>query len=317
MTRMFHGTPYSICSPMLALHRKSRGTLRVCGAGTGEQGASAYDEGQLTRSIGKGATQSTLPVGTAFGGKSKIADYVWKRIGNPRNAIEPFAFSAAWMLRRPEPGAIETINDLNAYVSNFWRAIRADPEVVAAHADWPVNECDLHARHRWLVQSHESQHRLQAVRDDPEAYDAKIAGWFCWGACAWIGSGWCDTQQLPHIADAGQGIAQQLPDMDGDRGVLGSAGDSNHAKRPQLADAFSRGRGVNGNDAAGTCELRRQWLIGWFNRLADRLRHVRVCCGHWARVCDSPSTLTRLGTTGVFLDPPYRHTIDGQENRTK
>ena len=43
--------------------------------------------------------------------------------------------------------------------------------------------------------------------------------------------------------------------------------------------------------------------------LADRLRPVRVCCGHWARVCDSDSTMTRLGTTGVFLDPPYAHDV--------
>jgi hypothetical protein len=40
-------------------------------------------------------------------------------------------------------------------------------------------------------------------------------------------------------------------------------------------------------------------------RLADRLRLVRTCYGHWSRICDSDSTMTRLGTTGVFLDPPY------------
>ena len=39
--------------------------------------------------------------------------------------------------------------------------------------------------------------------------------------------------------------------------------------------------------------------------LSDRLRTVRVCCGDWIRICDSPSTTTRLGITGVFLDPPY------------
>jgi hypothetical protein len=34
-------------------------------------------------------------------------------------------------------------------------------------------------------------------------------------------------------------------------------------------------------------------------------------------VCDSDSTLTRLGLTGVFLDPPYRKRLhDGTENRS-
>jgi hypothetical protein len=32
---------------------------------------------------------------------------------------------------------------------------------------------------------------------------------------------------------------------------------------------------------------------------------VRVCCGDWSRACSSDSTLTRLGLTGVYMDPPY------------
>lgn len=86
--------------------------------------------------------------------------------------------------------------------------------------------------------------------------------------------------------------------------------------RPQLADAFSRGRGVNGNDSAGTCAARRAWIEDWMQRLSDRLRPVRVCCGDWDRVCDSYSTTIRLGTTGVFLDPPYRKRLhNGKRNR--
>jgi DNA adenine methylase len=60
----------------------------------------------------------------------------------------------------------------------------------------------------------------------------------------------------------------------------------------------------------------RSWLLGWFGRLADRLRNVRVCCGDWSRVCSSPSVLTRLGPTAVFLDPPYPRTrADGSRSR--
>jgi hypothetical protein len=164
----------------------------------------------------------------------------------------------------------------------------------------------------------------------------------------WIGSGWCEEQQLPHL-DPTRGVLGQRPDAeafaDAHRpqlcnsnqtagpGVLGHAkrprvpssangwapGVINghpDSHRPQLADAFSRGRGVHGNDGLSACEARRAWLTDWMRRLADRLRPVRVCCGHWMRVCDSDSTLTRLGTTGVFLDPPYRKTLqDGTPNR--
>lgn len=391
---------------------------------------------------GLGPLKAPFP---AFGGKSRIADEVWRRFG---------------VVTGPGPGGsfgIETINDRNAFVANFWRAVQVDPERVAFYADSPVNETDLHARHRWLVGSDQANRQLQKVRDDPTFFDAKIAGWWCWGACCWIGSGWCDessgrwktedsmhvemfrgkgvhktvqqisdsrgivSNQIPHMDGSGRplitGPSNQLPMLGGDgssgRGVHspGSkrvkltgngvgvgvgvhkncpsdlATDS-HAKRPrqaafdqpglgvnapaqkmphadqagrlivsppsadvektgiwkqlpflsrpgqgvtlpivvgvddshrpQLADAFSRGRGVNGNDSASSCQARRQWITAWMYALADRLRAVRVCCGHWSRVCDSPSTMTRLGLTAVFLDPPYRISLgNGKANRSK
>lgn len=294
----------------------------------------------------------------AFGGKSRVADVVWSRLGGVRNYVEPFAFSAAMLLKRPDAPQVETINDLNHFVANFWRAVQADPEAVARHADWPVNEDDLHARHRWMVQSETANELLARVRTEPDFFDAKIAGWWCWGACCWIGSGWCDTaQQLPHLTNA-QGVLTQKPHFSGDAGAYGAGihssalgkrpklqcfntthGTGVHAEaklpgerqpalgqagwginvsnRPQLADAFSRGRGVNGNDGLTACETRRQWITDWMCRLSDRLRSVRVCCGHWDRICDSPSTMTRLGLTGAFLDPPYRKTLAcGKQNRS-
>lgn len=314
------------------------------------------------------ATQSNLKAPfPAFGGKSRIAPIVWPRLSTPsnpaRNFIEPFCFSAAMLLLRPDDPAIETINDLNAFVANFWRAIQRDPEAVAAHADWPVNETDLHARHAWLVRSHEAAERLEEVRRDPEAFDAKVAGWWCWGACMWIGSGWCETHQLPQSEERGpghplpnlsttpgQGVHREAknvdhekrprlaafgperqagepgtgvhadPELNGQRGVLGQQiPELNGSEgRPQLADSYSRGRGVHGNYQLTDCQRRRLWLTDWFVRLADRLRAVRVCCGHWMRVCDSTSTLTRLGKTAVFLDPPYRKRLaDGTANRAE
>ena len=310
----------------------------------------------------------------AFGGKSRVAAEVWARLGHVRNYVEPFCFSAAMLWKRPVVGAIETINDRNAFVANFWRAVRNDPDAVAHHADWPVNESDLHARHRWLVGSDAAAAKLELVREDPEAFDAKIAGWWCWGACCWIGSGWCDESgssnscelaqppgtkrtltgvatgggngvhrvqsdplpaKLPHMDAAGRGVhgtPNQLPHMDAAGkptpkrcklsgngvGVGVHTGGPDDTHRPQLADEFARGRGVNGHDAASACDTRSAWIRAWMRALSYRLRPVRVCCGHWDRVCDSPSTMTRLGTTGVFLDPPYRtHLADGTSNRTR
>lgn len=76
--------------------------------------------------------------------------------------------------------------------------------------------------------------------------------------------------------------------------------------------------GVHAARYIGTCSSRREWLTEWMQRLSDRLRLVRTCYGHWSRICDSDSTLTRLGTSGVFLDPPYPlRTTDGRKSRAK
>jgi hypothetical protein len=124
-----------------------------------------------------------------FGGKSRVAGLVWDRFGEAKNYVEPFAGSLAVLLGRPHPPRVETVNDRDYYLANFWRSLagdNADPEKVAHYADAPVNEADLHARHLWLV--HEASKILKRVPEDPEFFDAKIAGWWVWGQCLWIGS---------------------------------------------------------------------------------------------------------------------------------
>lgn len=86
-----------------------------------------------------------------FGGKSVVAPLVWARLGDVANFVEPFFGSGACLLGRPHLPRTETVNDADGYLANFWRAVQTAPEAVARYADWPVNECDLHARHLWLV----------------------------------------------------------------------------------------------------------------------------------------------------------------------
>jgi len=267
-----------------------------------------------------------------FGGKSKVADLVWRRLGNVDNYNEPFAGSLAVLMRRPEVGKIETVNDKNHFLANFWRAIKSDPDLVAEFADSPVNEADLHARHQWLV----SDPFVGPLANDPEFYCAKVAGWWVWGKCCWIGAGWCDGlrptegMNMPEIGRSRGVVSQskQIPDLSGDSGAFGRGVNSSagHNKRPvlrtkgsqrecvsygrpQLGDAFDIGRGVNSNGRIGTCEERRKWLAEWMSRLSDRLRLVRVCYGDWHRICDSKTTMYRLGITGSFIDPPYAKNV--------
>lgn len=142
-----------------------------------------------------------------FGGKSRVASVVWQRFGKVRNYVEPFFGSGAVLLQRPTPfEGVETINDKDGMVSNFWRAVQAAPESVARHADWPVNENDLHARNRWLAGERESlQEKLEV---DPEWFDARAAGWWVYGLSCWVGGGWAVLlyKRRPYLGQAGRGV---------------------------------------------------------------------------------------------------------------
>jgi DNA adenine methylase len=209
-----------------------------------------------------------------FGGKSRVAAGVWDRFGNVANYVEPFAGSLAVLLGRPHEPNVETVNDKDCYLANFWRAVAWDAKAVAHHADWPVNEADLHARHQWLVDQKNFQERMKS---DPRYFDPVIAGWWVWGISQWIGSGWCEHpewKQIPRISGGGQSVHRQLPSL-----------------------STRGGGGIHSKES-------RSDLLAYMTALADRLRNVRVCCGDWTRVL-GPSPTTHIGLTGVFLDPPY------------
>ena len=256
------------------------------------------------------------------GGKSKIAPVVWQRFGDTPNFVEPFLGSAAVLLARPpfDGNRIETVNDADGHVANFWRALQADPDAVAYHASWPVSELDLHARGDWLYYRPSARKWVEQLRADPEFYDAKSAGWWAWFVSCWIGAlpsipqltpdgltvygqgggpdGVCE--RLPHLGGAGTGVARQRPH-------LGSGGQGNGVhgnvarKIPHLGGQHSPNKGVALITTPGN---RRAHLTAYLRQLAARLERVRVCCGDWTRVT-GPSVTYKHGMTAVFLDPPY------------
>lgn len=125
-----------------------------------------------------------------FGGKRKIASEVWKRFGRPKQYIEPFCGSAAMLLAAPQAADLEVVCDANGFIANFWRAVKHQPDAVASWADYPVSHIDLSARHQFLMNSR--QEIAEKLHDCDWHGDAKIAGWWLWGQCCWIGDKWCD-----------------------------------------------------------------------------------------------------------------------------
>lgn len=242
-----------------------------------------------------------------FGGKSRAAHLVWPRFGDVPNYVEPFAGSLAVLLRRPpwpeSERRTETINDLDGTVTNFWRATQRDPEAVAAAADNPVHELDLNARHiacneRLTDETGIDPDNLERAKargilpfsakleQDPDFYDATLAGWWAWGLSSWIGDSWCRPKwdRRPHLGDAGKGVNRKRPH-------LGNAGKGVNRQVPYLGDA-----------GMGECERRRDFLVSWFEALRDRLRDVRICCGDFERVLGPGAA---WGRCAILLDPPY------------
>ena len=237
-----------------------------------------------------------------FGGKARVAQAVWERLGDTPNYVEPFFGSGAVLLARPDMhqwwAHTETVNDADGMAANYWRATQAEPDAVARWADWPINENDLHARHAWLVgQKSGLQARLEG---NPDYYDAQVAGWWLWGICIWIGSGWCSGKG-PWVVEDGELVRQP-----------GHSGAGINRQLPHLGGA---GRGINRQpgiavspDGSGHAEAWSAHLQNMMRRLSDRLRRVRVCCGDWSRVC-GPMPTIHQGLTGVFLDPPYAEDV--------
>jgi len=257
-----------------------------------------------------------------FGGKSRVANLVWSRFGNVPNYVEPFFGSGAVLLARPHEPRAETINDMDCYLANFWRAVQAEPLAVARWADGPVNEADLHARHQWLVNQAEFRERMKC---DPDYYDVKIAGWWVWGICQWIGAGWCFHESV-------NGVGRQSPSAQTwrKRPNLGRGGFGVHRTHRKLVDLRRSGHGIHraqchrqlpdisGNSGAfgrGVHRCGVDNIYEWFELLQARLRRVRVCCGDFERVL-GPSPTFKIGLTGVLLDPPYSGDRDAELYRS-
>ena len=256
-----------------------------------------------------------------FGGKQHAAPLVWAVFGDVPHYVEPFCGSLAVLLRRPHECNrtyfSETVNDIDGLLCNAWRSLQLSPDATAEAASWPVSECDLHARHLWLV-NWAAERNFERLMADPDWHDSKEPG---------------VARQLPHLGDDGRGVdrpqlrepgvARQLPHLGDDgRGVnhAGLREPGVHRKRPHLGDD---GRGVNRPqlrepgvaDEHDYHPMTMPELRRWFAFLSARLRHVRILCGNWTRAVTNgaakPLTVRQgKGPAGIFLDPPYADTAD-------
>jgi hypothetical protein len=242
-----------------------------------------------------------------FGGKGRIAALVWQALGDVKHYIEPFFGSGAVLLGRPDYDPlrhVETVCDKNGLLCNVWRAMKADPEKLAELCDWPVNHADLMARKRFLFANNQSL--LERLVENDEWYDLKAAAYWIWVASTAIGRWEHSLNQRPHLSVTGYGIHKLSLRYSADIPYLAGTGRGTH----KLSLRSRESAPIDGT-LPHVSDVRAN-LVKWFEALADRLRHVRVVCGDWSRVCGG-NWQDRMGTVGIFFDPPYSHDI-GRDN---
>lgn len=267
-----------------------------------------------------------------FGGKRKVATEVWKRFGKLTAYCSPFVGLGAVELACPpdQIPAYETINDLNGYIVNFYRAVQRFPRHVAYYANNPTSHADLVARHRWLVGTNWPQPHLDIPQDyeteslrsayiagyyhtykspydnfrfriynDPDFCDPKIAGWWVWGQSSWIGGGWCF---LPYKENRGDldGVLQVSPEKPDIPGHV--PGVKN--QRPQL-----------GHHNGIHTHRKNKTITDYIEALSERFRMTRILAGDWVQAIKNSPTIDTApnGMIGVFLDPPYG--VSDRDNR--
>lgn len=251
-----------------------------------------------------------LPPFQWFGGKGRVAPWIWAALGDVDNYVEPFAGSLAVLMRRPvdHQGSQETINDYDGFVANWWRSVKWSPDETAEHTNWPVTENDLNARRAWLAQIHPTL--ASKLEGDPDWHDAKIAGWWAWAQSATIGSfrfggpwrrvqrddgTWTLEKTPAGQKTTGAGVTRGIPNILSYTGV--------NRERPHLSghQGMNRGNDVVPGEGTDAGIAERRALMA---SMAERLRHSRVCAGDCSRVV-TDGALASGGTKGVFLDPPY------------
>lgn len=224
------------------------------------------------------------------GAKHKLAPVVWQRFGTDvKHYVEPFAGTIAVLLNRPylPDNAVETINDLDAHITNFWRAMKYFPEQTIDYALMPIHELDYHATGQLLAD--DEALLTECLRSNLYYCNPRMAGYWLhtikWSIHVYT------TLGYPRSSDTITITPEKTNQYVNSKAI------------PVLSDAHKAFY-----DRAQTMQTAK--------KITQRLEKVRIINGHWDRVLNIKSFEKVSNDTAVFLDPPYTGTEDIYATKT-
>lgn len=226
-----------------------------------------------------------------FGGKSMIAELVWRLLGKDiKRYFEPFAGSLAVLLSREREANIiydEIVNDLDCLLVNVWRALKYAPHEVALLCCDPSSQLLYWQRVCYIVK-HKDFLLRKMIKDD-EYYDIKLAAYWIYCKSSEIGGVDIDKTNINDIYNSvGKGITKGRIQLLRGSGI--------HSKCARLYNPYSVTR----------CKLERLSL--WFSQIQSILENVKITCLDWKRLFNEGSRWQDdCGSIniGIFFDPPY------------
>lgn len=286
----------------------------------------------------RASLDTNIQLFTYFGCKKRIVERVWQAWGDVSTTVEPFAGTAVVSLSQPVRHNVKNmyINDTDCHIVNVLRSVIYEPEVVVRYAAHPRCELDLHMIHDYLIASRQSLRDFLGSHID--ACDGVLAGWWIWGCNNWLGGGWCTDQAIlktpdkvaldnRDLDDLGQLTRRRKPtscnqlterlignkDLD-DLGQLTSRIKPTHRnKLTERLIGTPQKKPTNDNKLTErlTDNDRTTHIRHLIHNVYSVLRGARILYGDFERVLTDTYTIGS-GYTGIFLDPPYPSTKDGQ-----
>jgi len=132
-----------------------------------------------------------------YGGKRRVAQLVWDRFGDVRAYCEPFLGAGAVFLGRPDPRGMETINDLDCLVVNFWRSMQENPGLVIRSFKGLLSEVDFRAKKAAVMRATDCLEQL--LVEDPRYCDPELASWWAFCVCLSVGEFGPETSGRIHL----------------------------------------------------------------------------------------------------------------------